>query len=156
MPAELLNQVVQAKTFNQGFDTLEYLAAALLDLRWHSLKANAIPEDVEAFEAKVLSELGVDLPMVPPRYKSPFFAHIWSGGYSASYYAYMWSEILAADSFRFVMQHGGLNGENGRKFRESVLSRGGSREPDQLYRDFIGRDPQVDGLLIRRGLKSPD
>lgn len=154
MPVDLLKQVVAAKTFNQGYDTLEYLSAALLDLRWHALKSSEIPADAEAFEAKTLADLGVDLPMVPPRYKTPFFAHIWPGGYSASYYAYMWSEILAADSFDYVMKHGGLSGENGRKFRDSVLSRGGSREPDQLYRDFIGRDPQVDGLLIRRGLKT--
>jgi len=154
MPVDLLNQVVAAKTFNQGYDTMEYLSAALLDLRWHALKSSEIPSDVEAFETETLASLGVDLPMVPPRYKSSFFAHIWPGGYSASYYAYMWSEILAADSFDYVMKHGGLSGENGRKFRESVLSRGGSREPDQLYRDFIGRDPQVDGLLIRRGLKA--
>lgn len=154
MPVDLLNQVVAAKTFNQGFDTMEYLSAALLDLQWHALKADDIPSGVEAFEASALANLGVDLPMVPPRYKSPFFAHIWPGGYSASYYAYMWSEILAADSFGHVMKHGGLSSGNGMKFRETILSRGGSREPDQLYRDFIGRDPQVDGLLIRRGLKA--
>jgi peptidyl-dipeptidase Dcp len=96
----------------------------------------------------------VDLPMVPPRYKTAFFAHVWPGGYSASYYAYMWSEILAADSFDFVMSNGGLSSQMGQKFRDSILSRGGSREPDQLYRDFVGRDPKVDGLLIRRGLKA--
>ncbi|MBX3423246.1 MAG: M3 family metallopeptidase [Pirellulaceae bacterium] len=155
MPAELLKQVLAAGKFNQGFNTLEYLAAALLDLRWHSLRAEQVPSDVEAFEAKSLSELGVDLPMVPPRYKSAYFAHIWPGGYSASYYAYLWSEILAADSFAVVQSQGGLTATSGQKFRDTVLSRGGSREPDQLYRDFVGRDPQVDGLLIRRGLKVP-
>lgn len=154
MPVELLKQVVAAKTFNQGFDTMEYLSAALLDLKWHALRSSEIPVNAESFEAEALSELGVDLPMVPPRYKTSFFAHIWPGGYSASYYAYMWSEILAADSFDYVMKHGGLESDNGRKFRASILSRGGTREPDQLYRDFIGRDPQVDGLLIRRGLKA--
>ncbi len=155
LPAELLKQMVAAKTFNQGFDTLEYLSAALLDLRWHALKSSEIPDNVEAFEAKVLKEQGIDLPMVPPRYKTPYFAHIWTVGYASSYYAYMWSEILAADSFDFVRRNGGLSGEQGKRFRETILSRGGTREPDQLYRDFVGRDPKVDGLLIRRGLKAP-
>lgn len=153
MPVELLKQVIAAKNFNQGYDTMEYLSAALLDLRWHALSADQVPGDIEKFEAKVLSELGVDLPMVPPRYKTAYFAHIWPGGYAASYYAYMWSEILAADSFAEIRKKGGLNQSNGQKFRDSVLSRGGSKEAEDLYRDFIGRDPQVDGLLIRRGLK---
>ena len=153
MPAELLKQVIAAKNFNQGYDTMEYLAAALLDLQWHSLGVNEIPADVEQFEAQSLRQLGADLPMVPPRYKSAFFAHIWPGGYAASYYAYMWSEILAADSFAEVSKQGGLTQSNGQKFRDTVLSRGGTKDADQLYRDFIGRDPQVDGLLIRRGLK---
>lgn len=153
MPVELLKQVIAAKNFNQGYDTMEYLSAALLDLRWHALSADQVPDDIEKFEAKVLSELGVDLPMVPPRYKTAYFAHIWPGGYAASYYAYMWSEILAADSFAEIRKKGGLNQSNGQKFRDSVLSRGGSKEAEDLYRDFIGRDPQVDGLLIRRGLK---
>jgi peptidyl-dipeptidase Dcp len=153
MPADLLKQVIAAKNFNQGYDTMEYLAAALLDLRWHALNSAQVPEDVEQFEAKVLSELGVDLPMVPPRYKTAYFAHIWPGGYAASYYAYLWSEVLAADSFAYVNSHGGLSSTNGQKFRDAVLSRGGSKEAEALYRDFIGRDPQVDGLLIRRGLK---
>lgn len=153
MPAELLKQVIAAGKFNQGFDTLEYLSAALLDLRWHSLKVQQVPADIEKFEAQALAHLGVDLAMVPPRYKSAYFAHIWPGGYAASYYAYLWSEVLAADSFDVVRRQGGLTAANGKKFRDSVLSRGGTREPDQLYRDFIGRDPKVDGLLIRRGLK---
>lgn len=153
MPAELLKQVIAAKNFNQGYDTMEYLSAALLDLRWHALSADQVPDDIEKFEAKVLAELGVDLPMVPPRYKTAYFAHIWPGGYAASYYAYMWSEILAADSFAAIRKNGGLTQANGQKFRDSVLSRGGSKEAEELYRDFIGRDPQVDGLLIRRGLK---
>jgi peptidyl-dipeptidase Dcp len=155
MPAHLLKQVLAAKTFNQGFDTMEYLAAALLDLRWHALKSQQMPSDVEKFEAQTLADLGVDLPMVPPRYKSAYFAHVWPGGYSASYYAYLWSEILAADSFDVVRRQGGLTAASGQKFRDTILSRGGSQEADQMYRNFIGRDPQVDGLLIRRGLKKP-
>jgi peptidyl-dipeptidase Dcp len=153
MPADLLKQVIAAKNFNQGYDTMEYLSAALLDLRWHALSAQQVPEDVERFESKTLAELGVDLSMVPPRYKTAYFAHIWPGGYAASYYAYLWSEVLAADSFAVVKSKGGLTADNGQKFRDTVLSRGGTKEAEELYRDFIGRDPQVDGLLIRRGLK---
>ncbi len=154
MPQELLDQIVAARTFNQGFDTLEYLAAALLDLRWHNLTVDEIPADVEQFERKTLQKLGAYHPLVPPRYKTSYFAHVWPGGYSAGYYAYMWSEVLAADSFQYLQQRGGPTAENGQRFRDTVLSRGGSREPEQLYIDFIGRPPQVDGLLIRRGLKS--
>lgn len=153
MPDSLLKQIVAARTFNQGFDTLEYLSAALLDLKWHALTPAQIPADVEAFEAATLKELGVAVNAVPPRYKSAYFAHIWPGGYAASYYAYLWSEVLAADSFDYVRRNGGLTAANGKRFREAVLSRGGSKEPDQLYLDFTGAAPSVEGLLIRRGLK---
>ncbi len=155
MSKALLDQIVAAKTFNQGYDTLEYLASALLDLRWHALKPHEVPSDVEAFEAHTLADLGVNLTAVPPRYKTPFFAHIWPGGYAASYYAYMWSEVLAADSFDYVRQRGGLTAENGDRFRRTVLSKGNSQEPEQMYVDFTGGQPKVDSLLIRRGLKSP-
>jgi peptidyl-dipeptidase Dcp len=153
MPESLLKQIVAARTFNQGFDTLEYLSAALLDLKWHALTPEQIPRDVEAFETAMLKELGVAVNAVPPRYKSAYFAHIWPGGYAASYYAYLWSEVLAADSFDYVRRNGGLTAANGKRFREAVLSRGGSKEPDQLYLDFTGAAPSVEALLIRRGLK---
>ncbi len=153
LPPELLERMIAAKTFNQGYDTLEYLSSALLDLEWHSLSPNQIPTDMEQFEAEVLQTRGVNLDAVPPRYKSAFFAHVWPGGYSASYYAYMWSEVLAADSFAWIRDHQGLSRESGDLFRSTVLSRGGSIEPMDQYRNFIGREPQVDGLLIRRGLK---
>lgn len=155
MSKRLLDQIVAAKTFNQGYDTLEYLASALLDLRWHALKPHEVPSDVEEFEADTLADLGVNLTAVPPRYKTAFFAHIWPGGYAASYYAYMWSEVLAADSFDYVRQRGGLTTENGDRFRRTVLSQGNSQEPEQMYVDFTGGQPKVDALLIRRGLKSP-
>ncbi len=154
LPMELLERIIEAKNFNQGFDTLEYISAALLDLEWHALAPENVPVDVDSFEASVLAKHGVNLNEVPPRYKSAFFAHVWPGGYSASYYAYMWSEVLAADSFALVQAQGGLSRESGDRFRETILSRGGSREPMTLYVDFTGREPSVDGLLIRRGLKS--
>jgi peptidyl-dipeptidase Dcp len=156
IPQELLEKAIAASKFNKGFDTLEYLAAALLDLGWHSLKADQIPSDpkeVEAFEKKLLAEFGVDYRPVPPRYRTPYFAHVWSGGYSAGYYAYLWSEVLAADAFAFMKTQGGLQGESGKLFKKTILSRGASREVMQQYRDFRGEDPKVDALLERRGLK---
>lgn len=155
IPQDLLERLIEAKTFNQGFDTLEYLSAALLDLAWHSLAADEIPQEMERFESEALHHFGVDLAMVPPRYKSAYFAHVWPGGYSASYYAYMWSEVLAADSFALVQRQGGLSSTNGDAFRRAILSRGGSAEPMDLYVEFAGRPPDVEALLIRRGLKTP-
>lgn len=153
LPKALLDKAIAANKFNKGFDSLEYLSAALLDLAWHSLPAEQIPSDVVGFESKVLQGFGVDLPAVPPRYRSGYFAHVWSGGYSAGYYAYLWSEVLAADAYAFMKKSGGLTAANGASFREKILSRGGSREVMQQYIDFRGQEPGVEALLIRRGLK---
>lgn len=153
IPDELLNKVIRASRFNQGFDTLEYLSAALLDLEWHSLSADEIPEDVEAFEAAALKKHGVDFLPVPPRYRTAYFAHIWGGGYSSSYYAYIWSEVLAADAFAFMKENGGCTRENGDRIRSQILSRGSSRDPMDSWKAFRGREPEVEALLIRRGLK---
>ena len=153
IPKELLDKVIRASKFNQGFDTLEYLAAALLDLEWHTLTSDEIPADAEKFEATVLKNYGIDYAAVPPRYRTAYFAHIWSGGYSSSYYAYLWSEVLAADAFAWMQAHGGLTRENGQRFRDTILSVGGSREPMEAYKAFRGSEPTVDALLIRRGLK---
>ena len=152
MPKELLDKILAAAKFNQGFDTLEYVSAALLDLQWHSLTPETIPTDVERFEADALAKFGVNFLAVPPRYRSTYFQHIWAGGYSASYYAYLWSEVLAADAFDFIKNSGGLTRERGQLFREKILSRGGSQEPMQLYQSFRGSQPQVRALLVRRGL----
>ena len=153
IPKELLDKVIKASKFNQGFDTLEYLAAAILDLEWHSLTSEQIPADAEQFEADVLKKHGIDYAPVPPRYRTAYFAHIWPGGYSSSYYAYLWSEVLAADAFAHMQTTGGLTRDNGQRFRDTILSRGGSREPMQSYKAFRGSEPTVDALLIRRGLK---
>lgn len=153
IPKDLLDKVISAKKFNQGFETLEYLAAALLDLEWHSLTSEQIPADVELFEAESLKKVGIAHPAVPPRYRTAYFAHIWSGGYSSSYYAYLWSEGLAADAFAHMMAHGGCTQENGNSFRKEILSRGSSRDPMVSYKAFRGAEPTVDALLIRRGLK---
>lgn len=153
LPDDLRDRILAARSFNQGYDSLEYLAAALLDLDWHTLTPDDIPEDVEAFEAASLARHGVDLPAIPPRYRSTYFAHIFAGGYSAGYYAYLWAEVLAADAFAVAQERGGLNRDNGDALRRAVLSVGNSRDPMDSYRDLMGREPIVEPLLRRRGLE---
>lgn len=154
IPAELLAKIMKSRSFNQGFDTLEYLSAALVDMEWHALKADAPLQDVEKFEAAALKKHGVDIAAVPPRYKSTYFSHSMGGGYSASYYAYMWSEILAADAFAYVQTQGGLKLENGQNYRKHILSVGNTLPPMDAYKNFRGQEPTTDALLIRRGLKT--
>ena len=152
MPQALVNKVLATKKFNQGFATTEYLAAALLDQRWHQLTPEQIPTDALAFEAEALHQAGVDFAPVPPRYRSGYFSHVFSGGYSAGYYAYLWSEVLDADSVEWFKEHGGLSRQNGDWFRQQVLSRGGSADAMTLFRTFRGRAPSIAALLERRGL----
>ena len=154
MPAELVEKIKKSHTFNQGFETTEYLAAAMLDMAWHSLPADAPTQDVEKFEKDSLKKYNIDVPAVPPRYKTPYFAHIWGGGYSAGYYAYLWSEVLDDDAYAWFKEHGGMTRENGQRFREMVLSRGSTKDMAELYRAFRGRDPSVEPLLEERGLKT--
>jgi len=153
LPKALLDKVLAAATFNEGFGTTEYLGAALLDQRWHALAADALPnaDGVMAFEAKALKDVGLDFAPVPPRYRTPYFSHI-MGGYAAGYYAYIWSEVLDADTVRWIKKHGGLKRENGDRFRSMLLSRGGSKDALQLFRDFTGEEPDIQPLLERRGL----
>ncbi|MEX1220875.1 MAG: M3 family metallopeptidase [Idiomarina sp.] len=155
IPKELLDKVLAARNFNQGYDTLEYIAAALLDLEYHTLSEDAQVDDVAAFEEAALTRNGVNYEAVPPRYRSPFFAHVFAGGYSAGYYAYMWSEILAADAFAYMQEQGGLTLENGQEFRNKILSQGNSKDPMEQYIDFRGQEPTVEALLERRGLTDP-
>ena len=152
IPQDLLDKLIEAKQFNQGFDTYEYLAAAVLDMEWHLLEPSEIPTDVQAFEQASLAKYNLANPAIPPRYKSTYFSHIFSGGYSANYYAYIWSEILAADAFSFMSNQGGLTRENGDRFRNYILSQGGSDEAMDLYREYRGGEPDVQHLLERRGL----
>jgi peptidyl-dipeptidase Dcp len=153
MPKALLDKVLATDTFNQGFATTEYLGAAMLDQAWHQLKLDQMPTDAIRFEQDTLKKIGVDFAPVPPRYRSTYFSHIFSGGYAAGYYAYLWSEVLDADSVEWFKEHGGLKRENGDHFRKTLLSRGGSVDAMQLFRDFRGRDPKIEPLLVRRGLK---
>ena len=154
IPQDLLERVLSARTFNQGFATTEYLAATLLDLAWHRLTADEVPEasEVVAFEESALEAAGAAFGPVPPRYRSTYFSHIWSSGYSAGYYSYIWSEVLDADSVEWFRENGGLTRENGDHFRRALLSKGGSVEAMDLYRAFRGRDAEVEPLLKRRGL----
>jgi len=152
MPKQLLDKVMATKKFNQGFMTTEYLAAALLDQSWHQLTPSQIPADTLAFEADALKKAGVDYDAVPPRYRTTYFSHSFSGGYSAGYYAYLWSEKLDADTVEWFKEKGGLTRKNGDWFRAQLLSRGGSADAMTLFRTFRGRDADIHALLNRRGL----
>jgi peptidyl-dipeptidase Dcp len=152
MPQALLDKLEAAEKFNQGFKTTEYLSASLLDQAWHQLRPGGIPRDAVAFEGDALRKAGVDFPPVPPRYRSFYFSHAFAGGYSAGYYSYLWSEVLDADTVEWIKEHGGLKRENGDRFREMLLSRGGSADALGLFKNFVGRDPYIEPLLKRRGL----
>jgi peptidyl-dipeptidase Dcp len=154
MPQPLVDRIKKSRTFNQGFALTEYIAAALMDMAWHTLPASAPPQDVASFERDALTRYNVDVREVPPRYSSTYFAHIWEGGYAAGYYAYLWAEVLDHDAFAWFEENGGMTRANGRKFRDAILSRGGTGDPAELYRAFRGRDPIIDPLLAERGLKS--
>ncbi len=153
MPKELLDKVMAASKFNEGFATTEYLGAAMLDQKWHQVPASAIPDagGVMAYEAKALHDIGLDYAAVPPRYRTPYFKHIMEG-YAAGYYAYIWSEVLDADTAKWIRDHGGLTRANGDRFREMLLSRGGSVDAMELFKAFYGADPDIQPLLERRGL----
>jgi peptidyl-dipeptidase Dcp len=154
MPAELVAKLKKAHTFNMGFSTSEIVQAMLLDMAWHTVAPGTPQADVAAFEAGALKRFNVATPLVPPRYRTPYFAHIWSGGYTANYYAYMWSEVLSEDANAWFTEHGGLSRANGQRYRDMILSRGGTNDAGVLYRAFRGRDPQVGPMLDARGLKS--
>ena len=154
MPQELLAKVLAAQTFDQGYATTEYLAAALIDQAWHELGAAEAQQtaDPARFEAGVLEGHGMDPALVPPRYHTAYFAHVFSGGYSAGYYAYIWSEVLARDAGEWFIANGGLRRANGANLRKKVLSRGRSVDPQAMFIDFYGRPPEVAPLVAYRGL----
>ena len=155
MPKELLDKVIAASKFNQGFATTEYLEAAMLDQRWHQLPLDKIPDasGVMAFEAQALKADGFDYAPVPPRYKTPYFSHI-MGGYAAGYYAYIWSEVLGANTEQYIRQHGGLTTENGDRLRKLVLAPGGEIEAGKLFPNFSGYEAKIEPLLEKRGLST--
>ena len=155
MPKALLDKVIAASKFNQGFATTEYLAAAMLDQRWHQLPLEQIPDKggVMPFEAEALRLDGFDYAPVPPRYKTPYFSHI-MGGYAAGYYAYIWSEVLGANTEQWIRQHGGLTLANGDRLRKYVLAPGGEIEAGKLFPNFAGYEARIEPLLEKRGLST--
>ena len=152
MPEALRESLFRAANFNKGYDMTELLSAALLDMNWHSLSAESLPQDVEQFETATLAREKLDLCAVPPRYRSSYFSHIFGGGYAAGYYAYLWTQMLADDGYQWFVEQGGLNRENGQRFREAILSRGNSSDLEQLYRAWRGHDPLITPMLKNRGL----
>ncbi len=155
--AELLERVMDASMFNEGFRTTEYLAASVIDMELHKLAPDEVPsaDEVMEFEARVLEQAGMNYPPIPPRYRTPYFSHS-MGGYAAGYYSYIWSEKLDADSVLWIEENGGLDRETGQHLRDTILSQGGSREAMELYEDFAGRIPDINPLLVRRGLTVED
>jgi peptidyl-dipeptidase Dcp len=153
IPQALVQKILAARTFNQGYEVGEALEAARLDLDWHSLPATAPRQDVDEFEAQALANGGFDTRDVPPRYRSSYFLHIWSNGYSASYYAYAWTRMLGQDAFATFLRDGGLTRANGQRFRDLVLSRGHTMEYGPMFRGFYGKDPDIGPMLVDRGLK---
>ena len=152
IPQEWVDNLKASAAFNEGHATTAYLAAAILDLAWHSLDADATVADVEEFEAKAIEAYGLNYSPVPTRYRSTYFSHIFAGGYSAGYYGYIWSEVLDADTVDWFKENGGLTRANGDHFRNTLLSRGGSINSMQMFRNFRGRDATIEPLLKRRGL----
>ena len=152
MPQELVDALIAARGFNAGFDTVEYLAAAALDQAWHRIGSDEHVTDVAAFEHEALVAAGLHDPLVPPRYASTYFAHVFAGGYDAGYYSYIWSEVPGADVMAWFEERGGATRENGDRYRREILAPGGSRDPGESIRALLGREPSIGPLLARRGL----
>jgi peptidyl-dipeptidase Dcp len=156
MPAELRAKIKRATNFNQGYKMTELLAAAELDMQWHVLSADAPLADPDTFQQQALAKTHLALRAVPPRYRSTYFRHIWASGYSAAYYAYLWTQMLADDAYQWFDEHGGLTRENGVRFRRMILSRGNTEDLATLYADWRGRPPKIDAMLKYRGLNDPN
>ena len=153
MPDALIEKIRKSRHFNQGFATTEYLAASFLDMDWHTRVPPEADLNVLGFENESLGRIGL-IPEIVPRYRSSYFNHIFSGGYESGYYAYLWAEVLDADAFQAFKETGDVfNPTVAKAFRDNILSRGGTQQPMELYRQFRGKEPGIDALLERRGLK---
>jgi peptidyl-dipeptidase Dcp len=152
MPEELVEKLKKSETFNQGYSLTETLAAAQLDMQWHTLPASAPKEDVDKFEAQALQRTKLDLHAVPPRYRSSYFLHIWTNGYAAGYYAYLWTEMLDDDAYQWFLDRGGMTRANGQRLRDLILSRGRTEDYGQMFRTFYGKDPDIGPMLKDRGI----
>jgi peptidyl-dipeptidase Dcp len=152
MPKALVDKILAARDFNAGYNMTELLAAAELDMKWHTLPPSTRVPDVDAFEKTALTSTHVALAQVPPRYRSSYFLHIWANGYAAGYYAYLWTEMLADDAHAWFTSHGGLTRENGQRFRDTILSRGNTQDYSEMFRNLTGHDPEIGPMLKFRGL----
>jgi len=150
IPDALIEKIKNASKFNQGFVTLEYLSACYLDMDWHTLTTTTA-QDALAFENASMEKIGM-IPEIVVRYRSPYFAHIFAGGYSSGYYSYIWAEILDADAFEAFKENGLFDQKTARAFRENILEKGGTDDPMTLYKNFRGREPHKDAMLKRKGL----
>jgi len=153
MPAELAAKIQKAAKFNQGYLLTELLAAAELDMQWHTLSANAPLQNPDTFEKEALEKTHLDISYVPPRYRSSYFMHIWGNGYAAGYYAYLWTEMLDDDAYQWFEDNGGLTRANGDRFRRMVLSRGNTEDLAKMYATWLGKQPNVEPMLKDRGLE---
>jgi peptidyl-dipeptidase Dcp len=153
MPEELVARLRKSDTFNKGYDMTELLAAAELDMQWHSLPAGAPLQNSDEFEKQALDKTHLNVSYVPPRYRSSYFAHIWGGGYSAGYYAYLWTQMLADDAYQWFAEHGGLTRANGDRFRQMVISRGNTQDLAKMYEAWRGAPPNTKAMLKYRGLE---
>ena len=153
MPQALVDKIKKAATFNQGYELTELLAAANLDIQWHKLTVNDPLQDIDKYETEALQRTHLDLPQVPTRYRSSYFLHIWSNGYAAGYYAYLWTEMLDDDAYSWFQEHGGMTRENGQRFRDMILSRGNTLDLAKMFYDFRGHEPNIEPMLENRGLK---
>jgi peptidyl-dipeptidase Dcp len=152
MPTDLVDKIKKAENFNEGYGLTEVVSAAELDMQWHVLPASAPLQDPDAFEKDALAKAHLDIPAVPPRYRSSYFSHIWGNGYSAGYYAYLWTQMLDDDAYQWFDDNGGLTRANGDRFRRMVLSRGNTEELGALYLAWRGKPPTVDAMMKYRGL----
>jgi len=154
MPEALVEKIKKSRTFDEGYATTELLAAAELDMRWHTLAPSAPQQDPDKFEVEALKSIGLWIPYTPPRYRSSYFAHIWGSGYAAGYYAYLWTQMLADDAFQGFEEHGGMTRANGDRFREMVLSRGNTEDLEKMYEAWRGAKPSIEPMLKYRGLET--
>ncbi len=155
IPDALVAKIKNAATFNQGYALTEILAAADLDMQWHTISADEPEQDVDKFETEALKKTHLDLSYVPSRYRSSYFLHIWSNGYSAGYYAYLWTEMLDDDAYSWFEENGGLTLANGDRFRRMILSRGNTEDLANLYKEWRGAEPSIEPMLKHRGLLEP-
>jgi peptidyl-dipeptidase Dcp len=152
MPQDLVEKIKKSQRFNQGYALTEILAAADLDMEWHSIPAGDSIKSVDDFEIAALKRTNLDLSQVPPRYRSSYFLHIWGNGYAAGYYAYLWTEMLDADAYNWFLENGGMTRANGQRFRDMILSRGNTEDYNKMFFDFRGRQPDIKPMLVGRGL----